>query len=110
MFDPFMKISQFLWHWRWWFVAFTGLLVFLMMNSAEITVDSGLVSEADQTVRYNFAIVFAGLAAQLVAWFIGVLHAIELRRFKWLIGILFLPPVVFVYLFISNQEYSRHSL
>jgi hypothetical protein len=102
MFDPFMNLSRFLWYWRWWLVVISSLLLFLIMNSAEITNDSDITNEASQQVRFNFAMVFACLAAQLVAWLIGVLHAAVMRRFKWLVSILVMPPVAFIYLYLKN--------
>jgi glucan phosphoethanolaminetransferase (alkaline phosphatase superfamily) len=93
-----------MWHWRWWLIAISGLLLFLVMNTATITNESGIITETDRQVRLNFAIFFALLAAQLVAWMIGMLHTLINHRSRWLVAILVLPPVAFVYMFYKNEE------
>ena len=104
MFDPFIKLNRFMWQWRWWLVILSSLMLFFIMNTAPITNDSGAIAETDWLVRLNFALIFALLAAQLIAWIIGVLHTLVTHRIKWFIFILALPPVVFVYLFIKNSH------
>lgn len=103
MFVPTIKLSRFMWRWRWWLVSLAGVLLFLIMNSAPITSDSGIISEADRQIRRNFAMIFAMMAAQLVAWFIGVLHAFVMHKVKWGISILALPLVAFIYFLIGAK-------
>jgi fructose-specific phosphotransferase system IIC component len=74
------------------------------MNTSTITTETGVITDTDRQLRFYFALIFALLSAHLIALVISALHAILHNKLKWVIGILILPLVAFIYLFLNRKS------
>jgi hypothetical protein len=104
MFATTNNITILLWRWRWWLIVFSIFCGILIVYSAHISTETGIITSEDKRIQLYFSLISALICAQLASFIICILHALTQHKIKWFFLLLAIPLTPFIYLFLNRNQ------